>query len=123
MLSLRCGSRTFPVRDDSTGPVRNDSGAVLNSPLTTAEALLLQDGEQPLSTLEEAVSDIAPQQMQALMLPILEPLIEAINKEGPEAAMERLAELFPQMDDRELTEQLANVLFVADTWGRLNAQR
>ena len=57
------------------------------------------------------------------MLPILEPLIEAINKEGPEAAMERLAELFPQMDDRELTEQLANVLFVADTWGRLNAQR
>ena len=140
-LSLLDGLRTIPVRNDSggkrnnSGGKRNDSGrvndnqrsatlkAVLNSPLTTAEALLLKDGEQPLSTLEQAVSDIAPQQMQALMLPILEPLIEAINKEGPEAAMERLAELFPQMDDRELIEQLANVLFVADTWGRLNAQR
>ncbi|WP_425540577.1 hypothetical protein ACOK4R_15345 [Pseudomonas fluorescens] len=32
-----------------------------------------------------------------------------------------LAEAYPQMDDQALQQQLAKLLFVADTWGRLSA--
>ena len=96
---------------------------VLKADVNEALAVLKQEANAAQDTLDKAVADIPADQMQALMLPMLEPLIKTIEAEGPEAAMEKLAELFPEMDDSELTEQLSRVLFVANTWGRLNANK
>ena len=95
----------------------------LKAELNSTLAALKQEAEQAEEDLDAAIATIEPQQMQALMMPILEPLIKAIKEQGPEAAMEQLAENYPQMDDTELTEQLSRVLFVARTWGQLNAHK
>lgn len=52
----------------------------------------------------------------ALLTPVL-----TLAQTQPEALLGQLAELYPQMDDSLLQEQLARLLFVAETWGRLNA--
>ncbi|KEQ19178.1 DUF935 domain-containing protein [Endozoicomonas numazuensis] len=106
-----------PVLDQS------QTETALKGPLNSALAILKTDAEQPQSHLDDALGSIPAESLQALMMPMLEPLIKAIETEGPEAAMEQLAELYPTMDDTELTEQLSRVLFVAQTWGRLNAQK
>ena len=44
------------------------------------------------------------------------------NSTGFEEAMEKLAGLYPQMDTRHLEDRLANALFVAEAYGRLQAK-
>lgn len=107
-----------------TRPATNsEPPAALKADINDALTALKQSAEMPQENLDKAIADISSEQMQALMLPILEPLINAIKRDGPEAAMEQLAEIYPQMDDTELTEQLSRVLFVARTWGQLNAHQ
>lgn len=108
------------ARPDVNAPVPETA---LKGPLNTAFAMLKQETDQPQNTIDQAIETLPADDMQALMMPMLQPLIALINEEGPEAAMEQLAEIYPQMDDTELTKQLSRVLFVAHTWGRLNAQR
>ncbi len=91
----------------------------LNAGLTALENAALESQQR----LDSALAQIDPQTMQALLQPMLQPLFAAIERDGPEAAMEQLAERFPEMDDTALTEQLGRVLFVAQTWGHLNAGR
>jgi len=47
----------------------------------------------------------------------------AALKDGatPDDAFAALAAAYPQMDDTALSELLARAIFVADVWGRLNA--
>lgn len=37
--------------------------------------------------------------------------------------LEKLAEVFPLMDDKALEEMLARAIFVGEVWGKLNAGR
>ena len=107
------------ARPDTT-PSTALKGA-LNSALTALKQGTRESSAQ--QELDEAVDQIPAEQVQALMLPILQPVMDRIKQEGPEAAMEQLAELYPQMDDQQLTDQLARLLFVADLWGRLHADQ
>jgi Protein of unknown function (DUF935). len=45
-----------------------------------------------------------------------------MRRAGPEIALGRLTELYPEISHRRLTEALARVQFVAETWGRLSGE-
>lgn len=62
-------------------------------------------------------------QLQVISEAMLRPLIDEVRGGiAPEALLERLADLYPSMDDQALTDLLARVIFVADIWGRVTAQ-
>ncbi|HCN2736204.1 TPA: DUF935 family protein, partial [Escherichia coli] len=64
---------------------------------------------------------VSPEDWQRSVDPLLKPVILSVLKDGPEAAMNKAASLYPQMDDAELIDMLTRAIFVADIWGRLDA--
>lgn len=73
-----------------------------------------------LDELDDMAASVTGEQWSAVMLPILQPIIDAINTDGPAAAMAAAAELFPKMDDTQLTQLLTRAIFAVDVWGRLD---
>ena len=71
--------------------------------------------------LERIVDSIDDADLQQQAEQLLEPLFDLVRKHPPDEALGLIAEAYPDMDDRQLQDLLARVLFVADTWGRLNA--
>ena len=79
----------------------------------------MPDDQQALDHVLESLDDSEVQdQAEALLKPVL----ELIRNTGPEAALARLAEVYPDMDDAALTERLARLIFIAETWGRINGR-
>ena len=71
--------------------------------------------------LDKALAAVPAQGLQDQANDLLTPLLDAINRGGSEAELlGALAEAFPDMDEKALTEALHRLLFVADTWGRLH---
>ena len=98
---------------------KGDNGnAALKAGLT---ALNGQDND-PQQALDDGLDKLPAESLQGLMEPMLASLMQALEDDGPEAVMEQLAAIYPTLDDQALTEQLGKVLFVAETWGQLNAQ-
>ncbi len=60
---------------------------------------------------------------QAMIDPMLKPVIDALQKGGYEFAQEKLATLYAEMNDDQLEETLARAIFVSDMLGRLNANK
>lgn len=52
----------------------------------------------------------------------LKPILDTITTE-PSKASDKLAELFPLLDEAILQEKLKRIIFVSELWGRLSAQR
>lgn len=51
------------------------------------------------------------------------PVIAALDRgHSPDEAMVMLAESYPRLDDGELRQLIAQAIFVADVWGRLNGR-
>lgn len=71
--------------------------------------------------LEQALANIGDEELQEQAEAMLEPLFNMVRKHGPDEALGHFAEAYPNMDDTGLQELLARIIFVADTWGRLNA--
>ncbi|WP_024302234.1 DUF935 domain-containing protein [Pseudogulbenkiania sp. MAI-1] len=62
--------------------------------------------------------------LNAGMGQLLAPAIQAIrNGATPDDAIEALVAAYPGMDDGAVSELLARAIFVADVWGRVNADR
>ena len=70
--------------------------------------------------LEDALDKLSTGQLDEQMLGVLKPVFDAADK-GPEALKAELDNLWPDMDDSVLTQRLAQVLFVGELWGQLNA--
>jgi len=66
--------------------------------------------------IEALTSETLQGQMEAALAPVLE-----LARDAPDELLGRLAERYPDMDDSALQELLARVIFIAETWGRLNA--
>lgn len=82
------------------------------------------DGEEfPDQDLLDAAIDAAPgADLDAAMRAALKPVIDnLLQGDSIDTAMEALAEAYPQMDTANLEDLLARAIFVADLWGRLNA--
>lgn len=73
-----------------------------------------------IEALLDQVESTGEQQAQAEQ--VLAPLI-ALAESDPESLAERLAELYPELDDAALEDALDRLLFVAQAQGALNARR
>jgi phage gp29-like protein len=70
--------------------------------------------------LDAALLALSDEQLQTQMEVALQPVLR-LAQTNPEQMMTRLADLYPEMNTDQLTETLARVMFVAETWGRLTA--
>ncbi|MCC7413356.1 MAG: DUF935 family protein [Gammaproteobacteria bacterium] len=80
-----------------------------------AGASLVQDAD-----LDELLDALTGRELQGQVEAVLAPVLE-LAREAPDELLGRLAERYPDMDDAALQELLARVIFVAETWGRLDA--
>lgn len=72
--------------------------------------------------IDDAVNALSATDQQALMVPIMQPLIDFINGcADPLEALGKLTEQYPKMDVATLEKLLARVLFVALVHGKLSA--
>lgn len=67
----------------------------------------------------DAANDILNPSLPESWLPAI---MQVLRQSGEQAALHALADLYPQLDDDALIEQLTNVIFVSNLWGRLAVQ-
>ncbi|MDD5391194.1 MAG: DUF935 family protein [Gallionellaceae bacterium] len=73
--------------------------------------------------LDAAIEAIAPDMLQGQAVEALKPVLEMIAASADYAEVhEKLAEIFPTMNTQQIEETLARAMFVAEVWGRLNAE-
>ena len=104
-------------RESALGPVPGPAAA------SFAEALR-QPGMADQVALDAALQAMPAQQLQddaqALLAPLMEQLQQAQAQDDPQALLGWLAEVFPGLDDSQLQERMARLLFAASVWGRLH---
>lgn len=72
--------------------------------------------------LDQAVESLPAEILQEQSEQVVAPLIDALLQARTDTeALGLLAEAFPLMDDQALQQKLTNLLFIANTWGRLSA--
>ena len=77
-----------------------------------------RDPDDLLDELEPSAEDY-----QAIIDPMLKPVVNALAEGSYEFAQEKLASLYADMDDSELEKILTRAIFVSDLLGRANAKR
>lgn len=106
-----------PASPIATQPPGNSAPpAAFADPASTPVPIAFPD-QAALSQILDAIDDGTLDQ-QAVAL--LQPLID-LAEHDPQAALDRIATAHPDMDDAGLQNTLARAIFVAETWGRLNA--
>jgi phage gp29-like protein len=74
--------------------------------------------------LDRAIDALAPEELQRQAEAFMQPVIELIRSgTSPAQVKAELARLYPKMDSSRLEAALARAWFVADLWGRANAER
>ena len=72
--------------------------------------------------LDQAINSLPAETLQQQGEQAAAPLIEALQRARSDSeALGLMAEAFPQMDDQALQQQLGDLMFMAQTWGRLSA--
>ena len=71
--------------------------------------------------IEQVVDAIEADEWQTLAAPVIEPIL-ARAATNPEGLLRDLEAVYPDLKVDALTERLARVLFVADSWGRLTGE-
>lgn len=67
--------------------------------------------------LDQALDAITDDELNEQMTPIIEPILNFAQKHGAEKTLAKMDELYDTMDIDELTDQLAQMLFVAENLG------
>lgn len=79
---------------------------------------------QDQAILDAMAESFTAEDLQGMMADVLKPVFDLVaTAKDTTAAMAALVGLFPQMDDASLQNILARLIFVADVWGRLNANK
>lgn len=78
----------------------------------TASALnaVLPPAEAALDALD---GTLAPEQLQSMMDAMLAPILRVLEQDGPQATLEQLHELYPQMDDSQARDLLRRWIYVS----------
>ena len=72
--------------------------------------------------LDQVIENLPAEMLQEQSEQAVAPLVDALLQARSDSeALGLLAEAFPSMDDQALQQKLANLMFIANTWGRLNA--
>lgn len=103
-------------------PLFTASAPASATPPAALTSLAASDLKQPQKDdIDDMGDGVTPEAFQKSIDPVLKPLIASIIKDGPEAAMQQAATLYPQLDDSALIDLLTRAIFVADLWGRIDA--
>ncbi len=73
--------------------------------------------------LDDALESITDNELQEQMDPVISPILDFAEKHGPQETLKRMSEVYESMDIEDLTDQLTQMLFVAETQGRTSANR
>ena len=84
------------------------------------ESANLAEIELPEGALEEVLLALEGDTLRDVADSLVGPVLKKAN-EAPGELIEDLVALYPDLDIKALSETLARVIFVADTWGRLHA--
>ena len=130
VLQLRTGATPAPEETPDKTPDKkadkpDDKKDDKERATANAQGAQALTGQGQLSAAERQL-DIAMNGLDATLQPhmqaMLAPLFaEIANGLPPEELIERLAVLYPQLDTESLQQQMAQVFFVAELWGRVNA--
>ncbi|MCY3564650.1 MAG: DUF935 family protein [Gammaproteobacteria bacterium] len=102
---------TYGVETD--GPARPPPANPGSPPVPLAET------DDPLLAALDAID---AEDWRRIASPLVRPILDRA-KSDPEDLMGDIAGLYPELDADAIAEQLARILFVADTWERLAGQR
>lgn len=69
----------------------------------------------------EKLDEIMPKDVEKFINPILMPVVELFkNEQNADICMDKIAEIYPQMNTTELEKMLTKVIFLSDILGRLS---
>ncbi|AKO36065.1 Mu-like prophage FluMu protein gp29 [[Haemophilus] ducreyi] len=118
ILTRATATATAPT-EDGTEKSTQDKNAVLSAQTTPLKiSAIHRDPDALLDDLEPTA-----EQYQAVIDPMLKPIVQALNEGGYEFAQERIATLYADLDDEEFEQLLTRAIFVSDLMGRLYANR
>ena len=100
-----------PVRAMPTMPTPSQ----FNEPITLNN---VSDQLDPRTQIDDALTQFNP----VLPETWLPQVMRILRVEGELAALHQLADIYPQLPEEQLIEQLTQVIFVSNLWGRLAAQ-
>jgi phage gp29-like protein len=73
------------------------------------------------TAIEQALDALSAGELNTDMVSVLKPLM-VLAEQDPDGLGAKLGTIWPQMDDEALTERIAQVMFVAELWGQVNAE-
>lgn len=112
-------------------PIAGENEEVLARNQPNPTAYLNSQSHQKMAVLsvqrdpDDLIEELEPsaEAYQAIIDPMLKPVVEALAEGGYEFAQDKLASLYADMDDSELEKILTRAIFVSDLLGRANAKR
>ena len=122
LLNLTVPEEGDDVLTAPAQPAGNDEeeGPPARTALTRSDPVRA-DPVDVLSPLERALDAIDAQDWEELAKPLLSPILDKALSD-PAGLMSDLAGLYPSLDSDALEAQLEQVVFVAESWGRLSGQ-
>jgi phage gp29-like protein len=73
--------------------------------------------------LDDALDSLTDNELNDQMAVIIEPILDFAEKNGADKALKKMDEVYDAMDIDDLTDQLTQMLFVAEIHGRFNATK
>lgn len=75
----------------------------------------------PFNELDSLLEVFTPQDFEKMINPIIKPVVDMFLKSSDaNACMDKLAEIYPQMDTEELEKNLTKVMFISDLLAHIN---
>ncbi|BBP71882.1 hypothetical protein PHLH6_38860 [Pseudomonas sp. Seg1] len=107
--------RTYNLQDGDLQPPPATTGSAAFAEPTTSLAL-------DQLALDQAINSLPAATLQQHTEHAITPLIQALQHSHNDTdALGLLAEAYPHMDSQALPQQLAHLIFIANTWGHLSA--
>lgn len=110
---------SMPGTDDEILMPGGVTGNMQTPAMAQARIGLAQEIGREADPLLAALDAIDGQEWQRLTSPLIQPILDRALSD-PDELMSDLAGLYPELDAGALQTQLARIIFVADTLGRLN---
>lgn len=113
------GSLGMEFSSPSTPPVVKGGNVNKFFPRPAGEGRGEGADEEPDVDPTELLDVFTPEDLQGLITPALKPVIDFFSKSrDAEDAMEKLAEVYPEMNTEELEKTLTKVIFISEILGR-----
>ena len=110
-----------PDKDDEVLEPPMSASPVVAAALRRRDQLARAAAQDRQPAIEQVVDAIEADEWDSLAAPVIEPIL-ARAATNPEGLLRDLESAYPNMRVDALTERLARILFVADTWGRLTGE-